>query len=777
MGAVVNSSDVRGDGRLAMVFPGQGSQRKGMGGELFDRYPEHCQQADAILDYSIKELCLEDPNNQLRDTTFAQPAIYVVNALSSYDLLTQNIRPDYYAGHSLGEYNALHAAGCMDFATGLELVAQRGKLMGQANGGGMMAIIGMSDDHIARLFSQLRITQVDIANINTSQQIVISGDKAELGLVSKHIGSTKQGRCVPLQVSAAFHSRFMQQAARQFKSFLQHFSFQQPHTPVIANVTAAPLNSAELPDLLAQQICSPVNWLTSMHYLLAQGVDEIVETAGSQILTKMWKDIKPEWKPIPSREAKNTKPAEHPTDHPKSALVGSPEFKKYFGLTYACVSGAMFRGIGSTDIVIRMAKAGMLGFFGAGGLSERGIQESITEIKRNVRLGQRWGMNLLHAPVDESHEINAVKRFLEAGVNIVEAAGFISITSAVVQYRYSGAKNTAKGVAIPNSVFAKISRLELAQAFANPPSEKILQRLLAEGRLSQDEVSIARNNPIADVITVEADSGGHTDAGNLSVLLPAIKTECHRIAKERGYVNSIFVGAAGGMGTPESVAAAFMLGADFVVTGSINQCSVEAGTSDIVKQMLAGATVQDTAYAPAGDMFELGAKVQVLSKGTLFAARGNKLYQLYRQYASLEEIDEPTRRSIEDKYFRKSFDQVWKETCEYFLKAGKASEVERAEKNPKHKMALVFRWYFAHSIQLSLSGAEGQAANYQVHCGPAMGAFNNFVKGTALESWKKRHVDNLALVLLDGAYEVLDQMATKFKAVGSKEIYVATENV
>ncbi|MGV9897579.1 acyltransferase, partial [Streptomyces tendae] len=222
-----------------------------------------------------------------------------------------------------------------------------------------------------------------------------------------------------------------------------------------------------------------------------------------------------------------------------------------------------------------------------------------------------------------------------------------------------------------------------------------------------------------------------------------------------GYPDGIRVGAAGGLGAPESLAAAFVLGADFVVTGSVNQCTPQAGTSEAVKDLLARADVQDTGYAPAGDMFEIGARVQVLRRGTLFAARANKLYQVYRQYDGLEAIDAKLRRTIEDGWFHRELEQVWKETREYYLRAGRPQEVERAEQDPGHRMALVFRWYFVHSTRMAMRGDPAERVNYQIHTGPAIGAFNRFAAGTALADWRNRHVDAVAEALMAGAARVL----------------------
>jgi trans-AT polyketide synthase/acyltransferase/oxidoreductase domain-containing protein len=282
--------------------------------------------------------------------------------------------------------------------------------------------------------------------------------------------------------------------------------------------------------------------------------------------------------------------------------------------------------------------------------------------------------------------------------------------------------------------------------------------------------------PISADVCVEADSGGHTDAGVALVLLPAMRRLRDDMQARFGYAQPIRVGAAGGLGSPESIAAVFVLGADFVVTGSVNQCSPEAATSVAVKEMLATADVQDTAYAPAGDMFELGARVQVLRKGTLFPARGNKLYQLYRQYDSLDDIDDKQRRSIERTYFRRSFDEAWAEVRRHYLMTGRPEELAHAERDPKHRMALVFRWYFARTTRAAIEGEEQDRVNYQVHTGPAIGAFNRSVRGTALERWENRHVDAIAEWLMTGAADVLRHRLEALLAAAGEARLGAAQN-
>jgi trans-AT polyketide synthase/acyltransferase/oxidoreductase domain-containing protein len=277
--------------------------------------------------------------------------------------------------------------------------------------------------------------------------------------------------------------------------------------------------------------------------------------------------------------------------------------------------------------------------------------------------------------------------------------------------------------------------------------------LLQEQKITHTEAELLQRVPMADDISVEADSGGHTDLGVAYALIPAIVQLRDEMMHKYQYTKKVRVGAAGGIGTPAAAAAAFILGADYIVTGSINQCTVEANTSDIAKDLLQQANVQDTDYAPAGDMFELGAKIQVLKKGLFFPARANKLYELYRHYNSLQDIDEKTKTMVQTKFFCRSFDDVYQELKTLYP----GPEIEKAERNPKHKMALIFKWYFNYSSRLAQSGNTEHKVDYQIHCGPALGSFNQWVKGTMLENWRNRHVDEIGIKLMMETAELLNQ--------------------
>lgn len=277
---------------LIFLFPGQGSQSKGMGSGLFEQFPEITKAADETLGYSIRRLCLEDPQNQLTQTDYTQPAMYVVNALTFSKLKQEYGRePDFVAGHSLGEYNALYAAGVFDFATGLKLVQERGRLMAQATGGGMAAVIGLTRDQIRDVLLLFGSTDVGIANLNAPQQTVISGLKEAIDEIRPSFEEAGARLFLPLPVSGAFHSRFMEPARKEFEVFLKRFSFAPPRIPVISNVEALPYPPDDVSSLLARQITSPVRWVESIQYLSRQPNPTFREAGPGTTLQGMLKQI------------------------------------------------------------------------------------------------------------------------------------------------------------------------------------------------------------------------------------------------------------------------------------------------------------------------------------------------------------------------------------------------------------------------------------------------------------------------------------------------------
>jgi trans-AT polyketide synthase/acyltransferase/oxidoreductase domain-containing protein len=789
------------------LFPGQGAQKKGMGQGLFDEFKELTKKADEILGYSIKQLCLEDAGGRLVQTQFTQPAIYVVNALSYLKKIRTDSNPGYVLGHSVGEYNALLASGVLDFEQGLKLVKKRGQLMSQATGGGMAAVMGLTEDRVQEILKENNLKNLYIANSNSPQQIVISGLKKDIEKAESLFLEKGAAHYRVLSVSGAFHTPYMADARDKFKEYAGKFPFGEITIPIIANVTARPYQPGEILNNIVEQITTPVKWAESIRYLLAKGFtiedfDEIgveglsvvkalamrtnneagpldpaileaeekqkaLETKKKEEKKKITGKIGQEEFKVEEKAPGSTKPPELaktketkdkspgiPAFAFSADALGSKEFRAEFNLKYAYLAGGMYQGIASKELVVRMAKAGLMGFFGTGGLGLHQVEEAIQGIQKELNNGQAFGMNLVANLDDPGAEEKTIDLYIQHGITKIEAAAYMQVTPALVRYRGKGLnRDTKGGITAALKIIAKISRPEVAEHFLSPAPERIVKKLLADGKITPQEADLLKEMPMADALCVEADSGGHTDRRMPYALMPAILQLRDEIEKKYGYRKRVHVGAAGGIGTPGAAAAAFILGADFILTGSINQCTVEAGTSDAVKDMLQDINVQDTDYAPAADMFEMGARVQVLKRGVFFPARANKLYDLYRHYDSLEEIDEKTGKQLQERYFKRTFDEIFDDVKAFYP----GQEIERAQANPKYKMALIFKWYFGYSTRLALEGNTDHKVDFQVHCGPALGAFNQWVKGTELENWKNRHVDEIAEKLMKETAQLLEQ--------------------
>lgn len=432
--------------------------------------------------------------------------------------------------------------------------------------------------------------------------------------------------------------------------------------------------------------------------------------------------------------------------------LGDRAFSEVHGSRFAYVVGEMARGIATPAMVCAAARAGLVGFFGSAGLSPRRVEDGLQEIRATLGPAMMsWGSNLIHSPHKPDLEDTVVDIYLTRQIRRVSASAFMSLSPALVRYACSGLAADAAGrVRRQNYLFAKISRPETALLFLSPPPDAMLKDLVARAHLTEAEANMARSMPLAEDITVEADSGGHTDNRPLTVLLPTILALRDRIVAERRYSRNIRVGAAGGLGTPGAVAAAFAMGAGYVLTGSINQSAVESGLSLAGRRMLAEAGMADVAMAPAADMFEMGVKVQVLRRGTMFASRAQRLYSLFRSHLSLETLPDAERRQLEHDYFRAGFADIWAATKRHF-EVHDPAEVVRAERDPKHRMALVFRWYLFHGSRWAADGVTDRRADFQIWCGPAMGAFNEWVRDSFLEAIDNRTVIQIARNLLEGA--------------------------
>lgn len=276
----------------AILFPGQGAQRPGMGASVFDIYPELLASAEAIVEFSIRDFFTGSPAERFGDTRYVQPALYIVNALLYRRYVDAGgMPPDFLAGHSLGEINALQAADVIDFEAGLRLVMKRASLMSESRGGGMAAVLGLNAEEVAEIINENNLGDLSIANFNSDLQVVISGPIEAIHLASDVFYDNYAANYVVLKVSGAFHCFMQDAAATKFGEYLQGFSFSAPKIPVVSNRTATHYTADSVAQNLAEHINNPVMWRQSIVYMRAYGVTEFVELGDSSLLSDMIKNI------------------------------------------------------------------------------------------------------------------------------------------------------------------------------------------------------------------------------------------------------------------------------------------------------------------------------------------------------------------------------------------------------------------------------------------------------------------------------------------------------
>lgn len=759
-------------------FPGQGSQARGMGADLFDRFPAEVATADAVLGWSIRELCERNPDGRLGQTAFTQPALYTVSVLSYLARREEDpVPPDYLIGHSLGEYAALFAAGVFDFETGLRLVARRGELMGRVATGGMAAVVGCDLATVESMIAP--IDGVSVANINAVDQVVLAGPDSGLDAV-RPLVEEAGGRYARLRVGGALHSPFVSGAADEFEAYLRTVRLAPPRIPVIANLDARPHDAEGLVRRLVRQIDSPVRWLDSVRYLLARGDVEFVELGPGRVLRNLVAKIQAAEAAAPTEPPVVTAPAASTTEAtpppvaeppspvapsvvepsspspvtpspsvapsvvepsvvaaarvPGPADLGAASFRHRYGLGHACVAGSMYGGVSGVGLLSRLARAGGMGFYGADGLTLAEVEKGVDTLVAELGRGAAFGVNLPYDPADPERGLALVDLYLRAGVRVVEASHHLEVTPALVKFRLKG-----------GSVLAKVDRADLAELMLSPPPADVVRHLRDRGHLDADEADRADRLPLARDLVVEAGSGWLASPATLPTLLPSVLRLRDRLAlgPER-----VHVGAAGGIGTPEAAAAALLMGAEFLVTGSINQCTVEADTSAPAKDILQGVSVHDVDVAPWAEMFELGVRNTVVRKGVFYPARATKLHELWRAYDRWSDIDAATRDQIEGRYLRRPY-------AEALAGLGGGG-------TPKQEMAAVFRSYLTQGLELARAGDPARKVDYHIPCGPAMGAFNDWVRGTELEPWPRRHVDLITERLLTATGTLLGEWAGRF---------------
>lgn len=287
-------------GKIAFVFPGQGAQAVGMGKDVYDALPQSravFDKGDEVLGFPLSRLVFEGPDSDLKQTVNTQPALVTTSVAYLEALAGKGLKPDYVAGHSLGEYSALVAAGVLSYEDAVQLVRLRGRFMEEAVPGGqgaMAAVLGAEREALAGLCRSISEegSTVELANVNCPGQIVVSGSQAGVNAVIERVKEAGGKRAIPLEVSGPFHSSMMKEAAERLAAELQRVTFNAPAVPVVVNVTASPVTDPEeIRELLVRQVYSPVLWQDSVEWLIANGVDTFVEIGSGSVLAGLIRKI------------------------------------------------------------------------------------------------------------------------------------------------------------------------------------------------------------------------------------------------------------------------------------------------------------------------------------------------------------------------------------------------------------------------------------------------------------------------------------------------------
>jgi trans-AT polyketide synthase/acyltransferase/oxidoreductase domain-containing protein len=538
-----------------------------MGGEVFAQYPDLVTQAEAILGYSLRDICLNNVNAKLDKTEITQPAIYVVSMLEYRWLIDKGGAgvPDFVAGHSLGEYAALAAAEVFGFGAGLRIVQRRGALMGEAYGGGLVAIVGAKEQEVERLLREDGISGVELANINSPEQVVVGGRKDKLQALLAACAA-RSLRAVPLRVSGAFHTSQMAEAAKKFSTFLNTYEFAAPKIPVVANVHGRPHEVHGIRDRLVEQMVKPVRWKQCVETMLDAGVTEFVEVGATRVLTPLIASVRRAWEsPAPSPE-----PAPEPKNNPAACLRPVPDetrFCESFHCTRPLVVGSLGNGMAGVRLVKALARSGVLSFLDTDGVDLKVVDDALGELFAEENLRDRAGVSLcadLEAP---GRDGTLVDLLLRHDVRCVEVRGYPEPTEALRRYR------DARGRDRGNRIIARVGTLEAAFAFI---SGSLPTR-------SVTSLPAPQQTPWVDALCIDLESWRSRQGAPITLLRAMLEWRDTRHRSKS--LPSFFVGASGWLGgAPPS--SGLLGNLDFAVAGSMYLATREATLDENVKAAL-----------------------------------------------------------------------------------------------------------------------------------------------------------------------------------------------
>lgn len=588
----------------AIVFPGQGSQHRGMGSEVFGLYPDLVAEANAVLGYNLADVCFNNPNGMLDKTEVTQPAVYVVSSLQYRQLMEGEARPDFVAGHSLGEYAALAAAGVFSFAAGLHIVQRRGELMGAAYGGGLVAIIGLGRQEVEQVLALDDVAGVEIANVNSHEQVVVGGRKDRLQRVLE-VCAERSVRAVPLRVSGAFHTSEMRTASQKFADVLKTIEFHAPQIPVLANVSGDVHELDGLADRLVQQMVQPVLWCECVQTMLNAGVTEFVEIGKTQVLTPLIQSIRSDVARAPLATVSRLAPT---AKVPEAATPSGHEverFTEHFRCVRPIVAGALGHGMSGARLVESLATSGVLGFLDTDGMGLDEIDYALGTLTANKGIQNRFGVSVCACAGDPNRDAPLIELLIKHEVGCVEARGYAQPSAALVRYRNANRNNR---------VLARVYTMEALAAFlrGSPASTKA-------SMLPAPTVS-----PWAQAICIDLRAWRSRRGGDFTLLLDAVAwRDAHRRSKAN---EPFFVGASGAAESPGSIASLLEI-SDFALVGSLYLLAREAGLDDAAKGVLASGGCYRN--LPDWHLPELETRSWSIARSDAFCHVSERLYEIY----------------------------------------------------------------------------------------------------------------------------------------------------
>jgi malonyl CoA-acyl carrier protein transacylase len=577
----------------ALVFPGQGVQHKGMGKLLFARYPELVSLADKTLGYSITSLCLEDPLNELNLTSFTQPAIYVVSYLNYLAAVEEGVSYEFLLGHSVGEYTALAAANVFDFETGLKIVQKRASIMAQAEDGGLVAVIGLSERQVVDIILESNLQGIEIANINSPNQIVVGGFNNTLKSFVSYC-SDKGVRAIKLKVSGAFHTSHMEQAREQFLIFLEQCEFRKPSIKVIANLTGQPHQYQEFPETLSQHIASPVQWVNCIEYLLSCTVDDFIELGTPAILTPMITDIRSHYSGTRILEEQSKKVSSN-RGTIKSELALNQTGKNFcrrFECLRPFVIGSLGNGAVGLELISSIAPSGELGILDTEGVDFDTLDKILAQLSANKATQGKFGVALTTNPNGIEDQNQQLKLFQKHKVSCIEVSGQ-SIPSAAI----SSFREESKGRI---RILARVNGIDAAKAFLK----------------------------VADAICVDIST---SDSSNEPSIIPVLEVLNHinALIDDQVLQSKPLIGVGGVAGSPYMVDAMLALGADFIVGGSAFLTTHQACVVPEVKAMLKQVGYQQYQAVPDWQFPEFSTSSFCYVLDEMVANQASEFQQLY----------------------------------------------------------------------------------------------------------------------------------------------------